>query len=95
MIVAGICRKHGYWRGERCGKCDKEAQSAFYVPKFTETEEMKAKGYKYHAEFFPEESRIYDTLHARRKLDKPIDGNCFKDAGQALKELKSKRNRGG
>ena len=51
---------------------------------------MKAKGLHYHCEMFPERAKVLDKLHDRRKWDKPIDGRCFKDAGDALKEMKVK-----
>ena len=33
MIVGGICHRHGYWKGQTCGKCAKESQpnKAFYT----------------------------------------------------------------
>lgn len=57
------------------------------------TPEMKARKEHFHAEFFPEEARVYDKLQARRRKDQPIDGRCFKDAGLAVKELQEKRFR--
>ena len=93
MIIAGICPRHGFWNSERCLKCNIEAINDVpaFLNKFQITDEMKEKGYKYHAEYFPDESRIYDKLHDRRKQGKAIDGNCFKDAGIALKEIKRKK----
>ncbi len=58
--------------------------------KFVKTKEMKDKGMSFHVEHFPERAKIYDELNRRRKFDKPIDGNCFKDAGEAIREMQKK-----
>lgn len=56
--------------------------------KFTKTLKMKAEGVSFHCEHFPERSKVLNDLYKRRRLDKPTDGNCFKDAGKALEEMK-------
>jgi hypothetical protein len=52
---------------------------------------MKRDGVYYHSDHFTESARILDGLHRRRMLDKPIDGQCFREAGEAIKEAKAKR----
>ena len=59
--------------------------------KFKRTNAMKRDGVHYHCEHFPESARILDSLHKRRVYDKPIDGQCFREAGEAIKEAKAKR----
>lgn len=58
--------------------------------KFRRTIDMKKNGVHFHSELFPTRAKVYDELHRRRKLDKPIDGRCFKDAGDAIKEMQKK-----
>ena len=58
--------------------------------KFNRTLEMKRKDLHFHVEHFPERAKVYDELHKRRVYDKPIDGNCFKDAGEKIKEMQKK-----
>jgi hypothetical protein len=41
-----------------------------------------------YADRFPEQADIEHKLYKRRKTGKPIDGQCFKDAGEALKEAR-------
>jgi hypothetical protein len=59
--------------------------------KFKRTNAMKRDGVYYHSDHFTESARILDGLHRRRMLDKPIDGQCFREAGEAIKEAKAKR----
>lgn len=58
--------------------------------KFVKTREMKDKGMSFHSDYFPTRAKVYDDLHKRRRLGKPIDGNCFKDAADAIKEMQRK-----
>lgn len=58
--------------------------------KYKRTNEMKKNKIDFHCNLFPERAKIYDKLYERRKFDKPIDGNAFKDAGQAIKEMQAK-----
>lgn len=58
--------------------------------KFTRTLKMKADGVTFHADLFPKRGKIYDELNRRRRLEKPLDGRAFKDAGDALKEMQKK-----
>ena len=33
MRIAGICQKHGYWKGSQCLKCIAEKSDVFYTSK--------------------------------------------------------------
>lgn len=58
--------------------------------KFKRTLEMQKKGLRFHCEHFPERAKVYDALHKRRVLDKPVDGSCFVEAGERIKEMHAK-----
>ncbi len=58
--------------------------------KFTKTLKMKADGVSFHSDYFPARGKVYDDLNRRRRLEKPIDGACFREAGQRIKEMKEK-----
>lgn len=49
---------------------------------------LKKKGEIDHAERFPDQARIIESLRKRRAFGKPIDGACMAEHGQALEELK-------
>lgn len=58
--------------------------------KFNRTLEMKRKDLHFHVEHFPERAKVYDELNRRRRLGKPIDGSCFRSAGEVIQEMHKK-----
>lgn len=59
--------------------------------KVGKTLEMKRNGEGYYRDTCPESYKIAERLAKRKIYGKPIDGRCFKDAGD---ELKAKKEQG-
>ncbi len=49
-----------------------------------------SKGETYFDERYPGAYKVCEKLRNRRKQGKPIDGNCVKEFGLAVKEIHSK-----
>ena len=77
-------RETGKWEPYRT-----EERRKHVAGKFTLTLEEKRQGLRHNAHYFPKRDRVIQKLYERRKYGKPIDGRCFKDAGDTLKYMKS------
>ena len=61
--------------------------------KYKRTKEMKKEKVRLYAEMYPEQNKIIEELHQRKRQGKPTDGRCYKDAGVALQELRESQRR--
>ena len=52
---------------------------------------IKKKGEILMNDRFPEQGKILDKLHKRRRNGNAIDGTCFKEAGKELERLRAER----